>query len=121
MRTIKQPVYSSRSADKFVLRLPDGMRTQVEALAREAHCSMNSYMIGKLTTAVAIDTGEHTPYTPVIGMVLEHKASGSVGTLEGISVYEDGLKAQINWVTMLKGTPTFREPILLTDLRPYVV
>ena len=34
--------YDSRTADKFVLRMPNGMRSRIEALASESHRSMNS-------------------------------------------------------------------------------
>ncbi|WP_019411230.1 Arc family DNA-binding protein [Pseudomonas psychrophila] len=34
--------YDSRTAEKFVLRMPDGMRSRIEALASERHRSMNS-------------------------------------------------------------------------------
>lgn len=34
--------YDSRTADKFVLRMPDGMRSRIEVLASERHRSMNS-------------------------------------------------------------------------------
>lgn len=34
--------YNSRTADKFVLRMPDGMRSRIEALASDRHRSMNS-------------------------------------------------------------------------------
>jgi len=35
----------SRTADKFVMRLPDGMRPRVEELAKLEHRSMNSFII----------------------------------------------------------------------------
>ncbi|TYO83689.1 Arc family DNA-binding protein [Pseudomonas sp. CK-NBRI-02] len=37
--------YESRTADKFVVRLPDGMRDQVAATAAAEDRSMNSLMI----------------------------------------------------------------------------
>lgn len=47
--------YNSRTADKFVVRLPDGMRTQIDALAKEQHISMNSWMIQNLEAALKGD------------------------------------------------------------------
>ena len=43
MRPPKQatPTYSSRTADKFVVRLPEGMREQIAEVARSHHRSMN--------------------------------------------------------------------------------
>ncbi len=36
---------TSRTADKFVVRLPDGMRKAIEQLAADNHSSMNTEMI----------------------------------------------------------------------------
>jgi hypothetical protein len=48
MRPIKQAVYSSRTADKFVVRLPDGMREHIAEVAKNHHRSMNSEIIARL-------------------------------------------------------------------------
>ena len=48
MRPMKQAVYSSRTADKFVVRLPDGMRERIAEVARHHHRSMNSEIIARL-------------------------------------------------------------------------
>lgn len=37
--------YDSRTADKFVMRLPEGMRQKVAARARKEHRSMNGVLI----------------------------------------------------------------------------
>lgn len=121
MRPLKQAVYSSRTADKFVLRLPDGMRENIAVLAKDRHQSMNSYMIAKLERAVAIDTGEHTPYTPVIGMLVEHKASESVARLDLMHAYKGELYGTLTWLTLYEGHPALGAPVLLSDLRPHVV
>lgn len=39
---------NSRTADKFVVRLPNGMREQVAEVARKNHRSMNSEIIDRL-------------------------------------------------------------------------
>lgn len=39
---------NSRTADKFVVRLPDGMRQRVAEVARQNHRSMNSEIIERL-------------------------------------------------------------------------
>lgn len=41
-------VTNSRTADKFVVRLPNGMREQVAEVARKNHRSMNSEIIDRL-------------------------------------------------------------------------
>ncbi len=43
-----QATYSSRTADKFVVRLPDGMRERIADVARNHHRSMNSEIIARL-------------------------------------------------------------------------
>ena len=43
-----KPIYSSRTADKFVVRLPDGMRERIAVVARNHHRSMNSEIIARL-------------------------------------------------------------------------
>ena len=40
--------YSSRTADKFVVRLPEGMRERIADVARNHHRSMNSEIIARL-------------------------------------------------------------------------
>lgn len=46
---------NSRTADKFVIRLPDGMRSKVEAVARISHRSMNSEIITRLRDSLISD------------------------------------------------------------------
>ena len=53
MRPLKQAVYSSRTADKFVVRLPDGMRERVAEVARRNHRSMNSEIIARLDESMS--------------------------------------------------------------------
>ena len=45
---MKQAIYSSRTADKFVVRLPDGMRERIADVARNHHRSMNSEIIARV-------------------------------------------------------------------------
>lgn len=42
------PIYCSRTAEKFVLRMPDGMREKIAEIARENHRSSNSEIIARL-------------------------------------------------------------------------
>lgn len=48
-------VYSSRTADKFVVRLPDGMREQIAENARKHYRSMNSHMLVYIETGLAVE------------------------------------------------------------------
>lgn len=47
MKTALQQ-YTSRTADKFVVRLPEGMRDRIAEVAKQHHRSMNSEIIARL-------------------------------------------------------------------------
>ena len=40
-----KPIFNARTADKFVVRLPDGMRKRIEDLANDNYTSMNTEII----------------------------------------------------------------------------
>lgn len=56
---------TSRTADKFVVRLPDGMRDRIAQLAKENHRSMNSEMVIRLKESMEASTTEHANQTLV--------------------------------------------------------
>lgn len=45
----------SRNADKFVVRLPDGMRERIAEIARVQHRSMNSEIVRRLEESMVGD------------------------------------------------------------------
>lgn len=49
---------SSRTADKFVIRLPDGMRERVAARAKLGHTSMNTLCIQAIEQMLDRDADE---------------------------------------------------------------
>lgn len=51
----KNVAYSSRTADKFVVRLPEGMRDRIAEVARAQHRSMNSEIIARLESSLQQD------------------------------------------------------------------
>ncbi|MCU9529354.1 Arc family DNA-binding protein [Pseudomonas mosselii] len=53
MRPSNHQVYSSRTADKFVVRLPEGMREKIGEVAKVRHRSMNSEIIARLEESLA--------------------------------------------------------------------
>lgn len=53
MTTPKLAPFNSRTADKFVVRLPEGMREQIADIAKVHHRSMNSEIIARLETSLA--------------------------------------------------------------------
>lgn len=44
---------NSRTADKFVVRLPDGMRAQVDTQASDRHFSMNTFVVQAIEEKLA--------------------------------------------------------------------
>ncbi len=53
---------NSRNADKFVVRLPDGMRARIAVLARQQHRSMNAYIICKMEAVLKEDEEANGTY-----------------------------------------------------------
>jgi cytochrome c-type biogenesis protein CcmH/NrfG len=54
----QKAVYSSTTADKFVLRLPGGMREQVAKIAKTNRRSMNSEIISRLEASLDNDDND---------------------------------------------------------------
>lgn len=52
---------NSRNADKFVVRLPDGMREEIKESARASHRSMNSQVIDTLEMHLILEKMGHGP------------------------------------------------------------
>lgn len=84
---MNSPNYDSRTADKFVVRLPDGLRADIEAAANADDRSMNSvfvkavrqYLDGQNRQQILLDVLANTVTTPSQGTVLGLK-NGSVIT-----------------------------------------
>lgn len=55
MKPKKNVAYSSRTADKFVVRLPEGMRDRIAEVARTQHRSMNSEIVARLESSLGQD------------------------------------------------------------------
>lgn len=47
--------YNSRTADKFVLRLPDGMRDRISLAADKGHRSMNCEIIARIDNSLDLE------------------------------------------------------------------
>lgn len=108
MRPIKQAIYSSRTADKFVVRLPDGMREKIAEVARTHHRSMNSEIIARLETSIMEEEKRNNPvlhvddasgitipvvdaWTPRVGMLIRFRLDAKkVGNILDFDQAEDG-------------------------------
>ncbi|MGC9744404.1 Arc family DNA-binding protein [Pseudomonas sp. P1B16] len=60
----------SRTADKFVVRLPDGLRGDIAVLADSNDRSMNSEIVNRLKRSIAQDQ-LHEEQTKMIGILLQ--------------------------------------------------
>lgn len=58
MNLKKNVAYTSRTADKFVVRLPNGMRDRIAEVARTQHRSMNSEIVARLESSLQQE-GQH--------------------------------------------------------------
>lgn len=99
MNQSKHSLYSSRTADKFVVRLPDGVRSQVEAYAREQHRSMNSYIILAVENQLRAEGGPH---------------------VEAPVVQQQWIPAIGEMVWLNKG-PYLKKPVLVTVSEKYAI
>lgn len=110
--------YNSRTADKFVVRLPDGMRTKLADVAREHHRSMNSEIISRLTQSLEAGTTAPTvnprdpehPWVPTMGTPAYH--GDRLYIIEGLRVVDDNhLQAKLegaHWVSATELTPYYQ-------------
>lgn len=64
---------SSRTADKFVIRLPDGMRDQMAAAADGQHISMNTFAIQAIAEKLDRDKRMQVLVDELAIMVRERK------------------------------------------------
>lgn len=118
MRPLKQAIYSSRTADKFVVRLPDGMREQIAEVAKEHHRSMNSEIIARLKKSlgtpdleegtVEID-GEGVLWNPSMGMLV--KTPAGIGAIQGVHYSDKGDVGTVMIMVDQKSYP-------LNDIKP---
>lgn len=128
MKPLKQAIYSSRTADKFVVRLPDGMRERIAEVARTHHRSMNSEIIARLERTlvgeVEADKGKGSDkpvvsvelngqWIPQVGQLVR-TPHGAVRTIHSFMVYEDG-SIEARFPGLLP------EYIPLGDLKPFVL
>lgn len=78
--------YNSRNADKFVVRLPEGMRQRIAEVAKNYHRSMNSEIVSRLESSLRTEAcilheygdeggieGVITPFGETINLDLTHQ------------------------------------------------
>jgi len=116
-------LYSSRTADKFVVRLPDGMRERIADRARNHHRSMNSEIVAVLERDLENPTNgdkaahheQHTnpdAATPLqVGMVAyyDYKDNGelALGVIQAIAIsLDDDVHVTFDLPRDRKGLPT---------------
>lgn len=86
----------SRTADKFVLRLPDGMRDRIAQIASANHRSMNSELVTRLTDSLngvepstAVEGATDTSvWIPAEGMLVTVNGMEGIFTIRGFFLNE---------------------------------
>lgn len=128
--------YSSRTADKFVVRLPNGMRERIAAAAEDSRRSMNSEIVNRIEQTLIEDMlKDHPsktfevnsegnlsvsdtigPWIPQQGMLVSKRDDSSqVYMLDGFMVHDDKPAASLD---VIMGTPI---PFLpFSELKPYI-
>lgn len=90
--------YNSRNADKFVVRLPEGMRERLSDAAKDRLRSMNSEIVQRLEDSLRADAVASEPeqkdkfrgrWCPGVGELCEHERFG-VGKIEDFDIRIDG-------------------------------
>lgn len=80
---------NSRTADKFVIRLPDGMREDIAKKARENYRSMNSQVL--ITLEKDLYGAQEESWNPVRGMLVQNKEGPKmVYGVDGFDMSPDG-------------------------------
>lgn len=126
MRPTKPAVYNSRTADKFVVRLPDGMRERLASVARDHHRSMNSEIISRLERSLNDPTQAEEdinmidlpvdPWTPIEGMMVTFRKGVSAGVPDKLlRIMPDG---KGGFRADLSGGAT---KVQFSELKPYLV
>jgi hypothetical protein len=76
--------FASRTADKFVVRLPEGLRDDMRAAAAANSRSTNAEIVNRLLESLHDDSNS---WTPVVGMLVN--TPQGVGVLRNILVTEE--------------------------------
>lgn len=124
---------NSRDADKFVVRLPEGMRARISALARERRQSMNSYIICSQESVLKADEEANGTYAEpvtepweevapaqmvavrpqfVVGMACRYNGNPTI--IREMQVHESG-----NWIEAGIDIGDFSAYVPLEDLETY--
>ena len=106
MMSKKSTVPTSRESDKFVLRLPDGMRDTISELAKASGRSMNAELVHRIQRTIDEDTA---------------LAESGVKIIEGMKIIE-GLNLDRSALTLPPSTVLTPHEIYKDDPRytPYV-
>jgi len=112
------PPANGRLAEKFVLRLPDGMRTDLAERARDHKRSMNSEII-EMLEAQLNGVMSNPQWIPAIGQLVSYE--GKAYTIKSFHESKQGVIARLDPIGLQVGTfetrPTDPE-VLLFELTP---
>lgn len=95
MQKPANPHYNSRTADKFVIRLPDGMREKLKDAAKGNKRSLNSEMISRLeaslnpqpfTEQVFVEADEPRGWMPAMGVAAWYRGDSKLYVIMGLEV-----------------------------------
>lgn len=118
--------YDSRTADKFVVRLPPGLRDKIAVAAKANHRSMNSEIIRRLLESMGEEVHSDQPvqsqtvWIPRINELVKSTSPGSQAgyfIIKGFKEYTHGfIVAELESVRTGKGIGLY-----LSELEPITI
>lgn len=120
-----QQQYNVRTADKFVVRLPPGLRDKIAVAAKANHRSMNSEIIRTLgekydpnnvidEEPVSIKT-QALSWTPTLGMLVQVEGTTIPQVITGLTYKEDCIYVTIKCIKETSNEGECR----LEDIKPF--
>lgn len=104
-----KPIFPSRDADKFVVRLPDGLREEVKQAAASNQRSMNNEIVTRIIAGNQPHQVVNT-WTPQLGMAVQLKLDDRYDVIVGFEVFKETLYAKLQ--------EHCNEPVAIDQLKP---
>jgi len=86
--------FDSRTADKFVIRMPDGMRGRVMEIARAQRRSMNNVLLQFLEKELLAAEQHTNTWIPSIGQAVMH-SDGILWVIKGFDLEGNEVRLQL--------------------------
>lgn len=113
-------VYDSRTADKFVVRFPNGMRARISEKAANNQRSTNSEIVACLTRYLNEGEEKAVHFIPQVGMLVFTRGNG-IGVIEAFSMADGEMRATVCFFANGNSGHNILKSVPVADLKPYLV